>query len=493
MNSATTDLSQVNRTKIVTTLGPASFTEETLKALILAGANVFRLNMSHCDSEEQRQRIILLRRIAEEMDRPMAILADLQGPKVRTGEVKDGHPVPLEAESLVELTCRTIVSSPATSSSPAIVATTCEELLTVLEAGSLVLLDDGKIHLQVTERLDAQTVRCRVTQSGLLDARKGINIPGSTLPIAALTDKDKEDLAMAARAEVDYVALSFVQRAEDIRELRNLVAELGCECPRVIAKIEKPQALQDIDAILAEADGLMVARGDLGVELPPEAVPVAQKMLVSKANQAEKPVIIATQMLESMISSLQPSRSDVSDIANAVFEGADLLMLSGETSVGAHPVETVMMMSRIIRETEKNIFSNTDRPAEESRIVSPNFYHAIAHTASYGCRKANVKALVVFSGSGNMAQRISKLKPARPIIALTPSRAVYNQMSLLWGVTPLLIAPFEDTDEMLENVDRAIMDKGLLQHSDSILFCAGATQMKGATNMLKIYSLGCPD
>jgi pyruvate kinase len=326
-----------------------------------------------------------------------------------------------------------------------------------------------------------------------LEARKGINVPGATLPIAALTDKDKEDLEMAVRAGVDYVALSFVQRAEDIRELRSIVAGLGCECPRVIAKIEKPQALNEIDAILEESDGLMVARGDLGVELPPEAVPVVQKMLVGKANQAEKPVIIATQMLESMIHSLQPSRSDVSDIDNAVFEGADLLMLSGETSVGAHPVETVAMMGRIIRETEKSIFSRLDRPAEESRIVSPNFYHAIAHTASYACRKANVKALIVFSNSGNMAQRISTLKPARPIIALTPSRAVYNRMSLLWGVTPLIIDGFDDTDAMLENGNRALLESGLLQRGDSVLFCAGATQMKGATNMLKIYRLGDDD
>jgi pyruvate kinase len=217
---------------------------------------------------------------------------------------------------------------------------------------------------------------------------------------------------------------------------------------------------------------------------------VAQKMLVAKANWMEKPVIIATQMLESMVNSLQPSRSDVSDIANAVFDGADVLMLSGETSVGEHPVETVAMMGKIIHEAEKSIFSNLDRPVEESRIVSPNFYHAIAHTASYASRKANVKALVVFSNSGSMAQRISKLKPTRPIIALTPNREVYNRMSLLWGIRPLMIECFEHTDVMLENGEKAILANNLLALGDSIVFCAGDTHMKGATNMLKIYHLG---
>jgi pyruvate kinase len=248
--------------------------------------------------------------------------------------------------------------------------------------------------------------------------------------------------------------------------------------------------LKDIDNILMEADGLMVARGDLGVELRPEEVPVVQKRLVRKANQAEKPVIIATQMLESMIHSVQPSRSDVSDIANAVYDRADALMLSGETSVGEHPVETVTMMRRIIQEVEKSIALSPDRPSEESRIVSPNFYHAIAHTAGYAARKANVRALVVLSTSGSMAQRISKLKPFRPIIALTPKVSVYNRLSLLWGVTPLVIQFSEQTDETLDNGEKAILDRKLLNCGDSVVFCAGATNMKGANNMMKIYNIG---
>jgi pyruvate kinase len=479
------DINLLNRTKIVATLGPATDSPERVKQLAQAGVSVFRLNMSHGNANEQAPRVQMIRDVAAEINRPLAILADLQGPKLRTGYLKDNQPIPLEDYSIVEFTSRT------RESEPGIVATKYGELIAVLEPGALILLDDGKIRLEVLEKINPETLKCQVVQGGILEARKGINIPGTTLPIPSLTEKDKEDVAAAVAAKVDYIALSFVQRAQDIVELREYVQSLGYTCPPVVAKIEKPQALKDIDNIIQETDALMVARGDLGVELRPEEVPVAQKKLVAKANLAAKPVIIATQMLESMIHSVQPSRSDVSDIANAVFDGADALMLSGETSVGSHPIETVAMMGRIISEAEKSIFSNTlDRQHEESKIVSPNFYHAIAQTASYASRKANVKALVVFSSSGSMAQRISKLKPSRPIIALTPKLEVANRMCLLWGVIPVVIPPSDHTDVMLENGEKAIFEKRLLAKGESVVFCAGNTQMKGATNMLKIYHLG---
>ena len=482
--AVTADAGRLKRTKIIATLGPASASPERVKQLVQAGVNVFRLNMSHGNGEDQMEWVKMIRSISEESGQPIGILADLQGPKIRTGYLQNNQPILLEDYSVVEFTTRT------RESSPGIVATKYVELIQALEPGALILLDDGKIRLEVLEKLSADTLKCQVVQGGLLEARKGINVPGTALPITPLTDKDKDDVRMAVAAGVDYVALSFVQRAEDIVELKNYVQGFGLTCPPVIAKIEKPQALKDIDNILKEADGLMVARGDLGVELRPEEVPVAQKMLVSKANAAEKPIIIATQMLESMIHSLQPSRSDVSDIANAVFDGSDVLMLSGETSVGEHPVETVAMMSRIIYEAEKNMACLLDHPVEASQIVSSNFYHAIAHTASYACRKSNAKALVVLSSSGSMAQRVSKLKPARPIIALTFTHEVAHRMCLLWGVIPVVIASSDHTDTMLENGEHAILEKGLLDKGDSVVFCAGNTQMKGATNMLKIYRLG---
>lgn len=480
------DISFLNRTKIVATLGPATASPERVKQLAQAGVSVFRLNMSHGNASEQGPRVQMIRDVAAEIQKPLAILADLQGPKLRTGYLKDNQPIPLEDYSVVEFTSRT------RESSPGVVATKYGELIEVLEPGALILLDDGKIRLEVLEKLSPDTLKCQVVQGGILEARKGINIPGTTLPIPSLTEKDKEDVAAAVAAKVDYIALSFVQRAQDIVELREYVKGLGYTCPPVVAKIEKPQALKDIDNIIQETDALMVARGDLGVELRPEEVPVAQKKLVAKANMAAKPVIIATQMLESMINSVQPSRSDVSDIANAVFDRADALMLSGETSVGEHPIETVAMMGRIIHEAEKSIFSNPllAQSAEESQIVSPNFYHAIAQTASYACHKANVKALVVLSNSGSMAQRISKLKPSRPIIALTPRPEVANKMALLWGVIPVVIPPADDTDNMLENGENAIFEKNLLEKGESVLFCAGNTQMKGADNMLKLYNIG---
>jgi pyruvate kinase len=485
----TEDLSHINRTKIIATLGPATDSPERIRQLIEVGVSVFRLNLSHGAIEDHLARADRIRQVTAEMKHPVAILADLQGPKLRTGYLQNDQPIPLEVDSVLELTTRT------RESSPGLISTTSQELVDALEPGAPVLIDDGKIHLEVLERVNQNTLKCRVTQGGTLQARKGINVPGTMLPITAMTDKDKADVQrVVEQGHIDYLALSFVQRAQDIVELKTYVKNLGLECPPVIAKIEKPQAMRDIDNILREADGLMVARGDLGVELKPEEVPIAQKRLVDKANWAEKPVIIATQMLESMIDSLQPSRSDVSDIANAVFDGADVLMLSGETSVGEHPVETVAMMGRIIHEAERNIFTHQiDRPAEESRLVSPNFYHAIAHTASYASRKANVKALVVFSNSGSMAQRVSKLKPARPIIALTPKPDVCNRMSMLWGVIPLLIEEPHRTDELLESGEQAIIARNLLHRGDSVVFCAGNTQLKGATNMLKIYHLGEDD
>ncbi|MEM0951488.1 MAG: pyruvate kinase [Cyanobacteria bacterium P01_H01_bin.74] len=476
----------LKRTRIIATLGPATENQETLKELVQRGVNVFRLNMSHGDASHQDKRIKTLQAIIAELDEPVALLADLQGPKIRTGELLDDTPVSLETGAVVTFGC----AMPQISK-PGYVATKNPELMPALVENTIILLDDGKIRLQVEKRLDNEAVSCRVVQGGMLESRKGINVPQAVLPIGALTEKDKEDALAVVKAGVDFIALSFVQRGSDITELRDFLSTHNLACPPVIAKIEKPQALEAIDAILKEADGLMVARGDLGVELPPEEVPVAQKQLVLSAHAVMKPIIVATQMLESMIHSMQPSRSDVSDIANAVFEGADAVMLSGETSVGPRPLETVSMMGRVIREAEKSIFSEQVHTAiEQQKWLIDNFYHAIAQTACYAALRANVKALVVFSHSGTMARRISKLKPRCPIIALTLEPKVCKKMAILWGVTPLLVEFSNQTDVLLENGEKAIFERNLLARGDSIVFCAGNTNMKGATNMLKIYHLG---
>lgn len=473
----------MNRTKIIATLGPASSSETILIALIEAGVNVFRINVSHGERQEHLDRIAQIRETARRMGKPVGVLLDLQGPKFRTGPLQNGN-VQLETGKSVKLT------SAVRETSQEVIGTKYRQIIDAMDKDTVVLIDDGKIHLKVKRKLDEETVECDVIQGGVLTARKGINLPGVSIEMSALTDKDREDALMAAEAGVDYLALSFVQKARDVLELKRWIEKNGKPLPLIIAKIEKPQALKDIDNILQASDGMMVARGDLGVELRPEEVPMVQKMLVKKANDQGCPVIIATQMLESMVDSLQPARSDVSDIANAVLDKADALMLSAETAMGKNPVETVKMMRKIIEEVESSPLSSQYRPHESSDIPSPNFHHAIAHSASYAATKAEVKALVVLSVSGNMAKRISKLKSQRPIIALTPDLDVYNQLSLYWGVTALVIEIAKNTDATLEAAEKAILGHKMLRQGDNVVFCAGKTHMKGADNMLKIYRIG---
>jgi pyruvate kinase len=463
-------------------MGPATSHAEKIKALIQAGVNVFRLNMSHSQLEEHRANILKIRRVAQSLDMPIAILADLQGPKIRTGYLKDHQPVELKDNSIVEFT------SAETYGTSERITTNCVELIDALEPHMTILIDDGALELEVVEQINKKTVKCRVIQGGMLKERKGINVPEAHIMIDALTEKDRIDALFCLEMQVDYLALSFVQAAEDVRQLKTYVKLLGYEPPPIIAKIEKPQALEDIDAILDEADGLMVARGDLGVELSAERVPIVQKQLIIKANAAEKPVIIATQMLESMIHNLLPTRAEASDVANAVFDGADVVMLSGETAVGEHPVETVCMMRKIIMEAERH-YHAFHAEHETVPILFPNFFHAIAHSACYAATKTDVKAIVVLSTSGNMARRISKLKPPRAIIALTPDANVYNRLSLLWGVTPLLIPFGPNSDETLNRGESAIVLHKLLEPGDSVVICAGNTPFLGASNMLKIYRI----
>lgn len=474
----------MNRAKIVATVGPASAEESIIRALVTTGVNVFRVNLSHGTPEGHREVVKAIRRVSEDLKVPVAVLADLQGPKIRTGSLKDHQPVLLKDQETMLLSAQDVEGS------ESMITTNSQELVDALEPGMPVLIDDGKIVLEVEERVDERTLRCSVVQGGLVKERKGINAPDATLNIDALTEKDRQDTRLCMEMQVDYIALSFVQRAADITVLKNFIGELGYIPPLIIAKIEKPQALEDIDAILSLADGLMVARGDLGVELSPERVPIVQKRLIDKANLAEKPVIVATQMLESMMTHLQPSRAEVSDVANALFDGCDALMLSGETAVGEYPIEVVRMMRRIIEEAEKNYLTFRHKPHESSALQSPNFYHAIAHSASYAALKADVKAIVVFSTSGSMARRVSKLKPLRDIIALTPDRQVYNRLALLWGVHPLVIPFGPNTDETLQMGEREILAHNLLSEGDRVLICAGNTPFLGATNMLKIYRFG---
>ncbi len=478
-----------NRAKIIATLGPASATDDILESLINAGASVIRLNMSHGTQEIHLENIQRIRRVSEKLNQSIGILADLQGPKLRTGLLVDGKTIRLKRGASVILKASL---EPGTAD---VITTPSFELVESFELEAVMLLDDGRLRLQVTERISPTEVRCKILQGGKLSERKGINIPNTSLSFQALTEKDKEDAIFAIKNKVDFLALSFVRNAEDIHFLQNFIQESNVlegeqDLPPIISKIEKPEALDDIDAIIDASFGIMVARGDLGVELPPEKVPTVQKQLICRCREREKPVIVATQMLESMMTSVHPSRAEVSDIANAVFDGTDALMLSGESAAGENPVASVQMMSRIIAEAEEHYTILQSRPHEKSVIQSPHFHHTIAHAASYAAIKADAKALVVLSSSGQMAQRISKLKPHRPIIALTEEDTICRRMTLLWGVVPLKIKFGETTEEIINNGETVILKKKLLKSGESILFCAGNTPILGATNMLKLFKIG---
>ena len=478
-------VSRHNRAKIIATLGPACNTEEAIESLIRAGVSIFRLNMSHGSQEGHLANLTLIRQVAESMDYHIGILADLQGPKLRTAPMKNGEPENVPTGS----TIRFIFSKEQKSTAEEIV-TTSEELVASLEQGSQIFINDGLLRLQVSERVSTTECLCLVTQGGMLSDRKGINVPNTALALDALTEKDKKDALFAVKHGVDFLALSFVQRAEDVETLKQYLLDNGLTPPPIISKIEKPQALDDLDRIIDTSFGLMVARGDLGVELPAERVPLVQKDLIEKGKEYGKPVIVATQMLDSMINNINPTRAEVSDVANAVLEGADVVMLSGETATGAHPVAAVDMMNRIIVEVESHEAEFQGRPHEPSSVTSPHFHSAIAHAASYASIKADVKAIVALSSSGSMAQRIAKLRPNRPILALTESDDICRRMSLLWGVTPLRIEYGETTDEIINHGEEIILDKKLLQIGDSVLFCAGNTPILGATNMLKFLKIG---
>jgi len=474
----------LNRAKIVATLGPASSSDDVVEQLILTGMNVARINMSHGSHETHRENIQRVRRIAEKHRISVGILADLQGPKLRIGQFENDEPIFLEQGQVVTLKACDERGHQHFITTPSV------PLLNALQVSDLVLINDGAIRLQVQERLDDITITAHVLQGGKLSERKGINVPDTNLTFSALTDKDKEDALFALKQGADFIALSFVRTAQDIYDLQTFMADNGFKPAPIIAKIEKPKALERIDEILDACFGLMVARGDLGVEIPAARVPVVQKQLIEKATQVQKPVIVATQMLESMIYSATPSRAEVSDVANAVFDGADAVMLSAESAAGSFPVEAVQMMRQIIVEAEKH-YSTHQYTATRSTNTAPLLAHqTIANAVSYAAIKSDVKAIVVMSDSGSMAQRVSKLKPLRPIICLTESQQTYQRVSLLWGVTPLVIRFGETTEEVLNNGEAAIIQHKLLAIGDETLFCAGQTAILGATNMLKFFTMG---
>ena len=466
--------------KIIATLGPATATPGMLTGLLRAGVDVARLNLSHGDHAEHARVIARTRRAAEALGRPIAILADLQGSKARIGRLHGGRPVPLRRGEYVTLTPRDVPGR------RGLIPTTFRRLGRDVRRGDPILLDDGRIELAVV-RVRGGDVVCRVIIGGLLLEHKGMNLPGTDLRGDALTAKDRADLQFALRHGVDYVALSFVRSAEDVVRVRRLLRRQGRDVP-LIAKLEVRRAVERLQEILRAADGVMVARGDLGVEVPLERVPVLQKWILQEANRTGVIAITATQMLESMVERPRPTRAEASDVANAIFDGTDALMLSAETASGRHPLKAVAVMDRIIREAERSglyVKANAGAPAGGDREV-----HAVAHAAVDAAREWEARAIVVYTQTGMTARVLSKLKPPCPILAITPSEPIRRRMALYRGVLPMTLRFARSTDRMLRDGERAILAAGLIGRAARVVVVSGTSPRAGATNLMKLHRLG---
>jgi pyruvate kinase len=486
-------MGSLRKTKIVSTLGPATRHPEGIESLIKAGANVFRFNYSHAEYEELTKAYADVRSISAKLGMPVAILSDLQGPKFRVGFFEGGDAIQLTKGQHIEFAYGT------DKGHENLIQCNVKELVGALEIGSPILLDDGNIELIVQERINPERVVCQVQNSGVLKERKGVNVPTISIPVPAMSEKDKHDCLFALKLGTDFVALSFVQRAADVVELRQFMIDNGfggANMPKIISKIEKPQALEALDAILLETDGLMVARGDLGVELKPEQVPFAQKDMILKARLAGKPVITATQMLESMIKSPVPTRAEVSDIANAIFDGTDAVMLSAETASGAYPEKAVNMMVRVALESETHLGScaRLNQLQFEQALADASAVHSFPETiakATVDCAKqAQVKAIVVLSFTGAMASRIAKYRPNVPVVALTPNQHVFNQLCVVAGVQPVLFDAPASTDETFALIKQVLQAKGYGQLGDKVVICSGNTNLVGFTNSLRLSTIG---
>jgi pyruvate kinase len=469
------------RAKIVATLGPASNTEPVFRNLVRAGVDVVRLNFSHGTHEEKTALIQMIRKVSREEHKPLCILGDLQGPKIRTSKLVNHQPVLLKAGQRLTITPR---ETPGTAS---LVGTTFKTLAENVEQGSRILLSDGLIELRVHEVLGDDVV-CEIINGGMLGENKGINLPGIPVRVPSLTEKDAEDLEFALKAGVDAIAVSFVRTAEDVRLVRNRVSAYGSET-WIIAKLEKPQAIEHLDSILEAADGIMVARGDLGVEVPPEKVPAIQKHIIQRAAEYSKPVITATQMLESMIENPRPTRAEVSDVANAVYDGTDGVMLSGEVAMGKYPVEAVAMMARIVSETERNIKQDgQEHPFQ--RVSRLSIAETICEATAHAADDLDLRGIALFTESGSTARQLSKYHPSAPIFALSPVEITINRLNLLWGTTPIRCPKVNSTEALVDIAENLLEQRGYVRPREVIAIVAGTRTKSGSTNFLRLQVIG---
>jgi pyruvate kinase len=473
------------RTKIIATLGPASSNEPILEKMLKAGVNVVRLNFSHGTHETHASSLSLVRRLSDQLNCPVMLLQDLQGPKIRIGEIQGGA-IHIHKGQTLRLTNQVVVGN------EQIISVDLPILTQVVEPGSRILIDDGNLELKV-KSVQEEYLETEVILGGILKSRKGVNLPGIPLNLPSLTEKDEEDLQFGLAQQIDAIALSFVQSANDIRSLRAKVAEISpaqAGIP-IIAKLERPQALQNLDEIIEAADGVMVARGDLGVELEPEAVPIVQKNIINAANQAGKVVITATQMLESMINNPRPTRAESSDVANAIFDGTDAVMLSGETAIGKYPIASVEMMNAIICQAEKHMreWGHWKGPVALKSTGDDAYFITLA--ARELAHDRNVAAIAVFTQSGRTALLMSKVRPSVPILAFTPNLQTYKKMNLYWGVHPYLIPHAETIECMIQLVEKELLTLTPIQSGQQVvLICGFPVHTSRPANLALLHTVG---
>ena len=473
----TENMPEVKRTKIVATWGPSCALPGMAEKLIAGGVDLFRLNFSHGTHDEKRTALEAIRTASLVCNHPVGIIADLQGPKIRVGVLLNGA---------MELTDGTEVEIAVgdTQSDPKIIPTIYEGLVRDVKPGSRILLDDGKMELRVVSAA-AGKVRCLVIKGGVLKDKKGINLPQVNVSAPSLTKKDLEDLRFCAEIGVDWVALSFVRTKEDILDIKIELTRLNSEIP-VIAKIEKPEAVDNLDAIIAVADALMVARGDLGVEMEPEQLPLIQKRMIKACNQAGKPVITATQMLESMTDNSRPTRAEASDVANAILDGTDAVMLSGETAVGSYPLETVLTMAKIALTIERSTLRNSHHINPEGSEIDI----AIARASSEAAQSLSAKAIIAMTESGHTAALMSGCRPTAPILAITPNEAVRRKLSLYWGINSLLMQMINNTDQMVAEAGRLLLASGFKMGDIVVMTMGAPIAARNRTNQLRVLRLG---
>ena len=468
----------MRHTKIVATIGPASDNEDLLNKLVEGGLDVARLNFSHGTYEEHGRRIEIIKQIAAKYDKYIGIMLDTKGPEVRVGELPQG-------EMSLEKGMEVLLSH---QFGTGIIPITYSGLPDDVEVGVQILLDDGLIGLEV-EAIRQDKIKCRVLNGGILKSNKGVNVPGILLELPPVTDKDVADIRFGVEQKVDFIAASFIRRAADILEIRRILEEKGADI-NILAKIETQAAVNNIDEILQVADGIMVARGDLGVEIPSEEVPLVQKEIIKKCNMAGKPVITATQMLDSMISSPRPTRAEASDVANAIFDGTDAIMLSGETAAGKYPIESLDMMDRIARRTEQALDFKKKVQERHDRFT-PSVTESISHASSTISRELDTAAIITPTESGSTARMVSKYRPQVPIIAASPHVKVLRKLSLVWGVMSVKVAETDGTDDMINASVTAALGKKLIVHGDMVVITAGLpVGVAGTTNLVKVHVVG---